>query len=75
MRTTETEHLTFTLHVVRSRTVERDDGCDHDETPSLPAQRVYDTDGEDITHTRGPALAKCGPVASAGAERRRKAAK
>jgi hypothetical protein len=61
---------TFTLHVVEEY---RDD--DADETPSLPAQRVYDTDGEDITHTRGPALAKCGPVASAGAERRRKAAK
>lgn len=56
------------LHVVEEF---RDDT---DETPTLPGMRVYDTTGEDVTSVR-PALAKCGPVASAGAERRRKAAK
>lgn len=60
MRTTETEHLTFTLRVVRSRTVEHDDGFDDDELPSLPGMRVYDTTGEEVTETRGPSLVKCG---------------
>lgn len=63
-RTTATE-LTFTLHVVqRSHVVERDDGSDEDEHPSLPSTPVVETTGEDITHvTRPRPLAKCGPVA------------
>jgi hypothetical protein len=55
---------TTTLTVLR--VVEEFD--DTDEAPSLPGMRVYDTDGEEITGTRGSALAKCGAVAS---ERRR----
>jgi hypothetical protein len=60
-RTTE-----FRMHL---RVVEESDTpVTEDEHPSLPGMTVYDTTGEEITGTRGPALAKCGAVAS---ERRR----
>lgn len=45
---------TFTLHVV-------EEFADED-PPSLSGMPVYTTDGEEVTQTRGPGLAKCGPV-------------
>jgi hypothetical protein len=54
-----TYRRTTTLTVLR--VVEEFHDDNNDETPSLPAQRVYDTTCDDVTETRG--IAKCGPAA------------
>lgn len=56
---------TLTLRLVETIESSEDDFTEEDELPSLPGMTVYDTTAEDVTETRGPGLAKCGPVAAA----------
>lgn len=59
-----TRKITRELTIVTYRVVEEISDDDKPSLPPAPAERAYDTTGEDVTHVRGPGLAKCLPSGS-----------
>lgn len=49
------------VKTVTTTTLEADVFVEEDERPSLPAQRVYDVDCDEVSQVRGPGLAKAEP--------------